>query len=255
MLTIASSELILYINHGRFPQRAVLTSSSKFAASYTAEPWQKDLVEKITQFIRENISWIDTDLINSKPSPEESESTQSRSFRVLDYACGPGTVTNALNGHATEYLGVDLSQNMVNAYNTRFSTLNEGQSPNARAIVGNVLDEEIPDALPSPEFFNFDLVVVGLGFHHFKNLELATERLVERLKPGGVFFIIDFISHTKEHGPSMHTVAHLGFGEHQVQKVFGSAGLTDIGFIEMDGQVQIRSMSLRTPFLARGRKP
>jgi SAM-dependent methyltransferase len=144
---------------------------------------------------------------------------------------------------------------MVKAYNTRFSPSDEAEHLNAHAFVGNLLAEELPDTISTPEFFNFDLAVVGMGFHHFDNLELATKRLVDRLKPGGVFLIIDFVTHQKEDSPAIHTIAHHGFDQHQVEKIFAGAGLVEIGFVQMDGQVQMPNRSPRTPFLARGRKP
>jgi SAM-dependent methyltransferase len=232
----------------------MLTKSSKYASSYTSEQWQKDLVAKITEFIRLNVSWINNDLITVQ-SAENSVHTQRKPFRVLDYACGPGTVTNALYSYATECIGIDLSENMVETYNARFTTQTTEQLPIAHAVVGNLLEETSLEAFSNPEFFNFDLVIIGLGFHHLENPKLATERLVERLKPGGVFAIIDFITHPKEHGPAIHTVAHHGFSEIQIRDILSEAGLDDIGFRQMDGEVQIRNMSSRKPFLAKGRKP
>jgi len=40
---------------------------------------------------------------------------------------------------------------------------------------------------------------VGLGFHHFENPGLAAKRLAERLKVGGVLFIVDFLEHGHGH--------------------------------------------------------
>ena len=239
-------------NKNIFLYWTILISFSKMAAVYTAEQWQKDLIEKITAFVRANVSWIGAEFI-TPDTPTELSGSQA--YRVLDYACGPGTMTNALRSHAVEYLGVDLSQNMVNSYNSRFSSEADGELLNARAVVGNILDEEGSHAFSSPESANFDLAVVGMAFHHFEDVELVTKRLANRLKPGGIFLVLDFVTHAKEDSPAAHTISHHGFGEHEVRKIFAGAGLVDIGFMEMDGQVQMKSISPRTPFLARGRKP
>lgn len=152
---------------------------------------------------------------------------------------------------------------MVKAYNLRFapdSEVTDSEKLNAHATVGNLLEEkETPKALDNPKFFNFDLVVVGLGFHHFSNLQLSTKRLVERLKPGGVFLIIDFLPFgtdmIENKHPAAHTVAHHGFSEEGIKRLFGEAGLKDVGVVPMNGTVLMRGLNPRTPFLAKGTKP
>ena len=175
----------------------------------------------------------------------------------MDYACGPGTVTDALHAHATEFVGIDLSENMVKAYNARSNTGDGDEPLNAHAVIGDLLvaGDPSPAALSDPKFFNFDLVAVGMGFHHFENLEQATKRLVERLKPGGVFLILDFLPHTNDLHAGHHTVAHYGFSEERVRQIFAGAGLEDVRVVKMNGEVFLRGTTRREPFLARGRKP
>lgn len=60
-----------------------------------------------------------------------------------------------------------------------------------------VPDDPSPAAFAGPEFFNFDVAAVGLGFHHFDHPALAARRLAERLKTGGVLVILDFLPHDK----------------------------------------------------------
>jgi SAM-dependent methyltransferase len=99
------------------------------------------------------------------------------------------------------------------------------------ATVGNLIDpaNPSPPALSGPQFFDFDIAVVGLGFHHFDDPALAAKRLTERLKKGGILMIIDFLPHEHFHGnhhhnPAAHTVMHMGFSEEDVKKMFVDAG-------------------------------
>jgi SAM-dependent methyltransferase len=89
---------------------------------------------------------------------------------------------------------------MVSVYNR--NAYNQGLTPDFMAAsVGNLLDpvDPSPAEFAGSEWFNFDLAVVGLGFHHFEDPTLAAARLAERLRPGGVLMIIDFMPHA-HHG-------------------------------------------------------
>ena len=86
------------------------------------------------------------------------------------------------------------------------------------AYQGNlcVPDDPAPSAFASPNFFSFDIAAVGLGFHHFDDPTLAAQRLVERLRPGGVLLILDFFSHAKPEvrfALSLHFILGQGTGD------------------------------------------
>lgn len=78
-----------------------------------------------------------------------------------------------------------------------------------------------PDLLLS--FPPFDVAAVGGGFHHFADPELAALRLAERLRPGGVLLIWDFLPHGPRSGH--HSVMHHGLSEDRVRKMFEQAGV------------------------------
>lgn len=228
------------------------------------------MINKTHEFMLANLSWLGVNFIDPSTTfeaPTGPSATSARQVRVLDYACGPGTITNILAGHATEFVGIDLSENMVKAYNGRFAPDDSTDSSsvptlNAKAVVGDLLDPAgTSPSISGPEFHNFDLVAVGFGFHHFGDLALATQRLVSRLKPGGVFLIADFVSHAKVANNAEHTIAHHGFGEEEVHKIFGAAGLVDIGFLKIPGPVKMvvkggdGAEHHKQIFLAKGKKP
>jgi len=217
-------------------------------------------MNKAHEFIISNISLIGVDFVETSSTFEKSDNTSTeKTIRVLDYACGPGTITNILAGRATEFVGIDISPNMVNEYNQRFSTQTDGEKLNAQAYNANLFDPAgEPGSLMVPKFFDFDLVAVGFGFHHFENLPIVTQRLVQRLKPGGVLMIVDFFSHKKDDiddDPAVSTIAHHGFTESQIKGLFASAGLEDILVLDFGQDVLIKGHATRRPFMARGRKP
>lgn len=176
-------------------------------------------------------------------------------LRLLDYACGTGSLSRCLEPWITESIGIDLSDNMVAAFNARAQS--EGKGEKMRAVQANlcVPDDEAPEAVAGPEFFNFDIAVVGLGFHHFDDPNLAARRLAARLRPGGILLILDFLPHGENmirHGAE-HTVTHQGFSEESIKAIFEQAGVTAEYGLEVAGGI-IFPMGERRVFLARGCK-
>lgn len=107
----------------------------------------------------------------------------------------------------------------------------QGLTPEQRAAyVGNLVsaDDASPAAFASPRFLDFDLVGVGMGLHHMDDCDLVAERLVQRLRPGGVLFVVDFASHAPMEGhPASTSVRHDGFTKERMQGIFEGAGAGD----------------------------
>lgn len=153
---------------------------------------------------------------------------------------------------------------MVAEYNK--SASNQGiPSSEMQARVGNLLDasDPSPSSLSGDEFFNFDIAVVGLGFHHFEDPTFAAKQLALRLKPSGVLLIIDFMTHAHVHDLTnpAHTITHHGFSEEEVKKMFEGAGagnnfeMVVVGNgIVFKGAKEGGEQMKRTIFMARGVK-
>jgi SAM-dependent methyltransferase len=94
-----------------------------------------------------------------------------------------------------------------------------------RAIHGNLTDPDDPKPAALASLPPFDVAVVGLGFHHFEDPTLAAQRLAERLKPGGVLVIVDFLPHDAVLvGPATQAVKHHGFDREKMRGIFEAAG-------------------------------
>ncbi|KAJ4018004.1 hypothetical protein NW766_004078 [Fusarium irregulare] len=162
--------------------------------------------------------------------------------------------------HINEAIGIDLSEDMVGVYNAQaqdqvsdtlqqrlqgrwpvyhralWTYPNKMQGSSRQAYQGNLADPT--DTSPAPfedaKFFDFDVAGVGLGFHHFDKPDLASKRLAERLKPGGVLFVIDFVAHKIDpEDAAKRGIAHHGFSEEQIKNMFDDAGLTDFVYQEL----------------------
>lgn len=107
-----------------------------------------------------------------------------RPGRLLDVACGPGIVAEALVGTAQEIVGVDATPEMVALARER---LRKAGAPNASFREGTA------EALPFPDG-SFDAVVTRLSLHHLPHVPAALGEMRRVLKSGGRLVVVDVVS-------------------------------------------------------------
>ena len=177
------------------------------AKDYDTKPWQQKMINTIYGALAKERDMFGLSTENDKP----------QNFRLLDYACGPGTVTRALLPYVSHIQGIDVSDGMVAEYNSRSEAA--GTTKIASAIQGNLLGDEpyITKVSSSGEterstaidsdasLQDFDAAVVGLGFHHFSDYVGSLRKLAQRVKPGGVVGIIDLAPSEKVCSPKRTT--------------------------------------------------
>ena len=131
---------------------------------------------------------------------------------------------------------------MVSEFNRRAA---DAHLPNFRAMVGDLCSpQNVAEDLKDASLFDFDFAAIGMGFHHFEHLQLSINRLVERLRVGGVLLIIDLLERSGDHALAGHgkgddfskeaarTVPHKhGFGREAMKGMFHAAGCKDFDFI------------------------
>lgn len=83
---------------------------------------------------------------------------------------------------------------MVSTFNSRAATAGFPSSV-VSAVIGDLFDKANPQpsSLSDAHFWNFDIATVGFGFHHFEDVVFAASQLKQRLRPGGVLVINDFL--------------------------------------------------------------
>ncbi|KAI8825071.1 S-adenosyl-L-methionine-dependent methyltransferase [Fimicolochytrium jonesii] len=170
------------------------------ASTYNEKDWHKILSEQLHTAIRKNVGWIGLDW-----ATDDDRSSSRKEVRLMDYACGTGMVTKALKPHITAATGVDVSSGMLDVYKQIFQTVPNDTSTaktdiKVTAQQGDLLAQPADPALASAEFYGFDIVACSLAFHHFADVDLAAQRMAERLKPGGVLLIIDLLHHDGGYG-------------------------------------------------------
>ncbi|TVY43336.1 putative methyltransferase [Lachnellula occidentalis] len=251
-------------DHAPNQTEANRTHFNEAASSYNNK-FEKTILQIIHE-IQDRREWLGVDWVEDASEDESSTSNSkgaSRAVRLLDYACGTGSVSRALAPYVSQCVGIDLTEGMAAEYNK--SVENQGiPSSEMFARVGNLIDpsDPSPAAFTGPEFHDFDIAAVGLGFHHFDDPALAAKRLAERLKPGGVLFIVDFLPHEHHHHHAAEkSVTHMGFAETDIKRMFEEAGVgkdfdhvvVGKGIVFTDKSEGAKTMT-RKVFMARGTK-
>jgi ubiquinone/menaquinone biosynthesis C-methylase UbiE len=108
----------------------------------------------------------------------------SAADRVLDVACGPGIVAEAIAPHVREVNGIDATPEMIRLANERFADAHLGNGCFAVASA-----EQLPFVRGL-----FDQVVTRLSFHHFTDLPAALAEMHLVLRPGGKLVVADVVS-------------------------------------------------------------
>ncbi|KAF5846662.1 hypothetical protein GGP41_004740 [Bipolaris sorokiniana] len=189
--------------------------------TYDAKPWFATVNNQVAEALRGDLSWIGIPPANVSAEGQASAGTQQ--VRMLDYACGTGLMTRIFAPYITHTTAIDISPNMISTYTSRFASAFP-QPLTITTAVGNLFDKSDlnPSSLDAPEFRDFDLATVGFGFHHFEDVVYAAKQLKERLRPGGVLVINDFLEggdvladedgKPVEGSPGNHAVHHHGHG-------------------------------------------
>ena len=165
-------------------------------------------------------------------------------------------------------MGIDIAPGMVDEYNRRMSNAGLSQF---HAIVGDLCSKEgIAEDLKGEDLSSFDIAAIGMGFHHFEHLQLSVDRLVEKLKPSGVLFIVDLLEHDGDMGISdnahennfmkeaAHTAPHKhGFSREQMKALFDTAGCNNFDFVVLDRPITMgdsKDAATKKVFVAKASK-
>jgi ubiquinone/menaquinone biosynthesis C-methylase UbiE len=114
--------------------------------------------------------------------------------RVLDLACGPGVLAEALAPHVREVVGIDATLEMIRLAWDRFekARLTNGHFETAAA-------EELPYAAAQ-----FEQVLTRLSFHHFDDVPGVLSEVRRVMRPTGRLIVADVISSEEPAEAALH---------------------------------------------------
>jgi SAM-dependent methyltransferase len=176
------------------------------------------------------------------------------SWVVADLGCGTGAVAAALAAQVAEVIGVDASDEMLQAAEARL-----GLTGASRAG-GNIQLRRGPlEALPI-ESASIDAATLVLVLHHVAAPASALEEALRVLRPGGRVLIVDMAPHEREEYRQRMGHVWLGFSEEHVRRLLEQAGFTDIKYHALPAVAEVKGPSLfaasaAKKFEAKSQKP
>lgn len=148
----------------------------------------------------------------------------TRQSRVLDVACGPGIVVEALAKSAGEVVGCDITPEMLAKTEQRCAAAG---LTNVHCTPGRA------EALPF-EDASFEVVVSRSALHHFPDVAVALREMARVVRTGGRVVILDVISSENEAENALHNAletlrdpSHVRMlPRSELHRDLGNAGLT-----------------------------
>ena len=169
------------------------------ASSWDEEPRRVQLAERVSAAILEAI-------------PLDSH------MDVLDFGCGTGLLTLALQPFVRTITGVDSSQGMLDVLNGKIA------SQCLSHVQTRHVDMDAGDVLTGP----YHLVVSSMTLHHVQDTAKLLKTLHEILVPGGCIGIADLDTDGGKFHSDNTGVFHFGFERERLRDIFIGAGFENV---------------------------
>lgn len=144
----------------------------------------------------------------------------SKEMHALEYGCGTGLVSFALQPDLGQITLADTSKGMLDVLAEK---IDKASVTNMHPLMLDLTLDPLPDE-------RYDLTYSLLTLHHIPDVKHILSKFCEVLLPGGYLLAADL---DKEDG-SFHTDGttdvHLGFDREELQKMVEEAGFEDVAF-------------------------
>jgi ubiquinone/menaquinone biosynthesis C-methylase UbiE len=144
----------------------------------------------------------------------------SKEMTALEYGCGTGLLSFALQQDLGQITLADTSRGMLDVLHEKIT---KAEVTNMHPVQLNLLSDPIPAG-------HYDLTYSLMVLHHIEDVPTVLSRFHDLLVPGGTLLVADL---DKEDG-SFHTDGstdvHLGFDHHELQRMVEEAGFGNIAF-------------------------
>ena len=144
----------------------------------------------------------------------------SQTMSALEYGCGTGLLSFALQSDLGQITLADTSQGMLDVLGEKI----------ASAGVANMHPVKLDlatDPLPAERF---DLTYSLMTLHHIHNTDDILKKFCEILNPSGYLLVADLDKEDGTFHTDESTDVHLGFDRDELQKKVESAGFGNVNF-------------------------
>jgi cyclopropane fatty-acyl-phospholipid synthase-like methyltransferase len=194
------------------------------AATWDEQPWRAQLARAVADEITHQIHLShDTDM--------------------LDFGCGTGLLTLALQPLVRSVTGADASAGMLDVLRQKV------QAQGLANVETILLDPGVPLSLDA----RFHLIVSSMALHHVANLAPLFSRFHEQLEPGGRIALADLDREDGSFHEDTRDVFHLGFERSELQTLLAAAGF--VGLDVTTATITRKENRDYPVFLITGRRP
>ena len=142
----------------------------------------------------------------------------SLQMTALDYGCGSGLVTMAIQPHVGQIVAADSSQGMLDVLEQKV------QNHGIDTISTRLIDLTVRDCLEG----KFDLIFSSMTMHHVCDVAALITTFVRALKPGGWLALADLEAEDGSFHEDPTGVCHHGFERGFIQALLTEKGCFDV---------------------------
>jgi cyclopropane fatty-acyl-phospholipid synthase-like methyltransferase len=137
---------------------------------------------------------------------------------LMDFGCGTGLVSLALEPYVATITGVDSSRGMLDVFNNKISHYSLG---NVRTVHVDIDKEDLPSG-------PFSCVVSSMTMHHIKDIPLLLKKFFAVLGKKGKLIIADLDSENGTFHDNNDGVFHFGFSRKEFIALLQDAGFGSV---------------------------
>jgi len=166
---------------------------------------------------------------------------------VLDFGCGTGLLTFALQPFVHSITGVDSSKGMLDVFKTKI------KEHNLNNVKAKYINLDNGDVLTG----SYHLIVSSMTLHHIKNIIPLLKQFYSILLPPGQLAIADLEPDDGQFHSNNEGVFHFGFDQRKMHRMFIDTGFHDVRHLtaaQVEKPVEGGRTRLFSMFLKIGRK-
>jgi cyclopropane fatty-acyl-phospholipid synthase-like methyltransferase len=177
----------------------IVRDFNKDAATWDENPGRVKVAQKIAASI------ISTSMLDKRDT-------------LMDFGCGTGLVSLALEPHVDTITGVDSSRGMLDVFNNK---IKHYAIDNVTTALVDIDKSDLPSG-------PFSSIVSSMTMHHIKDIPLLLKKLHVALDKKGKLFIADLDSENGTFHENNDGVFHFGFERNELSSLLADAGFGSI---------------------------